>query len=543
MEILNGRSTFPGIAIGRIFYHFHRGYKGRTLATGNVKREQELFDKARMQVLDSLRRDEESRHIADLLNGKTYSLAVRSLIEEQKVTASYACTLTRDEMLYTFQKLSDPVMVKRLVAVREATARLLSALGAMPVRIKMGDEKAILVSETLTPREIAELEKDKILAVVTRQGSDISHTAILAKTMDVPSLFDIGVREDWDGRMAIVDGYGEKLILDPDKETTREYEERQKEDLKNRHELLSLRDKEDITKDGRRVGVWANIGSMTDVAGALAYGAAGIGLLRSEFQFLGKEACPSESQLFYEYREMLQEMKGKLCIIRVVDLGGEKEAEYLDFPEEANPLMGNRGVRYLLDHEELFLTQLRAILRASAFGQTAVMFPMVTSLKEIALIEEVLDKARDDLKKDGIPYENIKKGYMVETPAAVMMAEEIASHADFLSIGTNDLSQFALAMDRQNLLVKNKYNVHHPAVLRMVRMTIEAGHRKNCPVYICGELAADTSLTEEFIRMGVDGFSVVPACILPVRRAIRNSYYSRPSRKRQGLLPTFGISP
>ena len=311
------------------------------------------------------------------------------------------------------------------------------------------------------------------------------------------------------------------MYIDPDEEVKKEYEIRRQADKEEREELLKLRREPDITKDGRKIEIYANIGNMDDLNSVLYYGAAGIGLLRSEFQYLGRENYPRENELFLAYKKIAETMGEKLTVIRTADLGADKQAEYLNIPDETNPIMGNRGIRLCLDRKRMFKAQLRAIFRASAYGNLALMYPMISSEEEMDEIEEIIREVKIGLDEKGILYKHIKTGIMIETPAAVMISRELAGRVDFLSLGTNDLSQYTLAMDRQNPLLRKKYNDHHPAVLRMIQMVIEAGHAENRRVCICGELAADTALTEEFLRMGVDCLSVVPACILPVRKALR----------------------
>ena len=306
-------------------------------------------------------------------------------------------------------------------------------------------------------------------------------------------------------------------------ELKKEYEIRQKEDLKEREELLALIEAKDETLDGRQVKLYANTGSLDDLNNVLFYGAEGIGLLRSEFQYLGRENYPRENELFLAYKKIAETMGDRLVVIRTADLGADKKADYMDIPDEINPIMGNRGIRLCLDRRKMFKAQLRAIYRASAFGNLAVMYPMLSSEEELDEIEKIIDEVKEGLKQKGVPFKEIMTGIMIETPAAVMISRELAKRVDFLSLGTNDLTQYTLAMDRQNPLLRNKYNDHHPAIMRMVQMVVEEGHKENCKVCICGELAADTALTETFLRMGVDALSVVPACILPVRKAIRNT--------------------
>ena len=381
----------------------------------------------------------------------------------------------------------------------------------------------IVVAESLAPTEIMEMDKDKLLAVVMHHGSAVSHTSIVAKTMEIPSLVDISVEDDWDGQTAIVDGYTGTLYLNPDEETKKEYRIRLEADKKEKEELLQLKNQSDETKDGRKIGLYANIGNMSDLNNVLYYGAAGIGLLRSEFQYLGRENYPRENELFRAYKKLAETMGDKIAVIRTADLGADKQAPYLDIPEETNPIMGNRGIRLCLDRKLMFKAQLRAIYRASAYGNLAMMYPMVSSEAEMDEIQHLTEEVKEGLKEKGIPFRNIQTSIMIETPAAVMISRELAKRVDFLSIGTNDLTQYTLAMDRQNPLLKNKYDDHHPAILRMIQMVIEAAHAEGKKAGICGEIAADTRLTETFVHMGVDFLSVVPACILPVRKALRET--------------------
>ena len=367
---------------------------------------------------------------------------------------------------------------------------------------------------------------------MTSHGSEISHSSIMTRTMNIPSLFNINVDKDWDGKTAIVDGYTGTLYLNPSDEQLKEYELRRQEDLREREELMKLKDSPDITLDGKEVNVYANIGSVDDLSNVDYYGADGVGLMRSEFQYLGKDRSPSENELFREYRKLAEAMKGRNAVVRTIDLGADKKADYMRIPPETNPIMGNRGIRLALDHREVFEEQLRAIYRAGWYGNLSIMFPMISSLEEMDEIDEIISSAKKNLTSRSIPFRDLRRGVMIETPAAVMIAEELAERADFLSIGTNDLTQYTLAMDRQNPSLKDKYNDHHPAVLKMIKMVIEAGHRAGKRVYICGEIAAETSLTETFLRMGVDALSVVPACVLPVRRILRETDLSERAAER-----------
>ena len=533
MDIYKGTVAFSGIAIGKILYYHKSEYQIRQYEITDIKAELEFFRQSRTKVIDQLKelyekncsvqgsRAEAFLKQKNLLEGKSFQRAIESIIQNEKVNAAYAVMTTRDEIISTFRNLEEPAIKERLDNIREISERLIGILGGISPRIDLGEEPVIVVTESITPTELMEMDKEKILAIVTHHGSDISHAAILAKTMNIPALVEIDTDTEWDGQLAIVDGYTGSLYIHPDEEIKKEYEIRRQADLEEREELLKFREKPDLTRDGMRVEIYANIGNMDDLNSVLYYGAAGIGLLRSEFQYLGRENYPRENELFHAYKKIAETMGDRLAVIRTADLGADKQAAYLNIPDETNPIMGNRGIRLCLDRKKMFKAQLRAIFRASAYGNLAIMFPMISSEEEMDEIEAMMEEVTNGLDERGIPYKNIRTGIMIETPAAVMISRELARRVDFLSLGTNDLSQYTLAMDRQNPLLRKKYNDHHPAVLRMIKMVIDAGHAENKRVCICGELAADTALTEEFLKMGVDCLSVVPACILPVRRALR----------------------
>lgn len=533
MDIYKGTVAFSGIAIGKILYYHKSEYQIRQYEITDIKAELELFRQSRTRVIDQLKElyekncsmQETQAEVflkqKNLLEGKSFQRAIESIIQNEKVNAAYAVMTTRDEIISTFRNLEEPAIKERLDNIREISERLIGILGGISPRIDLGEEPVIVVTESITPTELMEMDKEKILAIVTHHGSDISHAAILAKTMNIPALVEIDTDTEWDGQLAIVDGYTGSLYIHPDEEIKKEYEIRRQADLEEREELLKLREKPDLTRDGKRVEIYANIGNMDDLNSVLYYGAAGIGLLRSEFQYLGRENYPRENELFHAYKKIAETMGNRLAVIRTADLGADKQAAYLNIPDETNPIMGNRGIRLCLDRKKMFKAQLRAIFRASAYGNLAIMFPMISSEEEMDEIEAMIEEVTRGLDEREIPYKNIRTGIMIETPAAVMISRELARRVDFLSLGTNDLSQYTLAMDRQNPLLRKKYNDHHPAVLRMIKMVIDAGHAENKRVCICGELAADTALTEEFLKMGVDCLSVVPACILPVRRALR----------------------
>ena len=535
MEIYKGASAFAGIAIGKIRFYQNGEYQLRLHQADDIKTEQRNFDIARRHVMQTLKEEYDSAgsseaiehqvlEQAELLGSGSFLRAVQSMISGEKVTAAYAVQTTRDELNGTFSNLKDPSIKERIHNVSRVSDLLLEILGKEEKKINLGEEPVILAADALSPAELMEMDKDKLLGIVTRKGSATSHTAILAKSMDIPCVTGVGIpasEEEWEDTVAIIDGYTGTLYLEPDREVRREYEIRRKADIVEREALLKLKDEKDITLDGKEVGIYANIGSLDDLNSALYYGARGIGLLRSEFQYLGRESYPGEEELFQAYKKTAQTMGERLVVIRTADLGADKQAAYLEIPQETNPLMGNRGIRFCLDRKNLFKTQIRAIYRASWYGNLGMMYPMISEEEEMDAIEELIREVKAELSSEGIPFKNIRTGIMMETPAAVMIGEELARRVDFLGIGTNDLTQYTLAMDRQNPLLQKKYDDHHPAVVRMIKMIIDAGHKENCKVCLCGELAADARLTETFLRMGVDALSVVPACILPVRKALR----------------------
>ena len=402
MDIYKGTVAFSGIAIGKILYYHKSEYQIRQYEITDIKAELEFFRQSRTKVIDQLKelyekncsvqgsRAEVFLKQKNLLEGKSFQRAIESIIQNEKVNSAYAVMTTRDEMVNTFRNLEEPAIKERLDDIREISDRLISELGGTSPRIDLGDEPVIVVTESITPTELMEMDKDKMLAIVTHHGSDMSHAAILAKTMNIPALVGIDTDSEWDGQQAIVDGYTGSLYINPDREVKKEYEIRRRADLEEREELLKLREEPDVTKDGRKIEIYANIGNMDDLNSVLYYGAAGIGLLRSEFQYLGRENYPRENELFLAYKKIAETMGDRLTVIRTADLGADKQADYLDIPDETNPIMGNRGIRLCLDRKRMFKAQLRAIFRASAYGNLALMYPMITSEEEMDEIEAMI---------------------------------------------------------------------------------------------------------------------------------------------------------
>lgn len=536
MEVYGGMATFHGIAIGKIQYYQKTEHMIRQYTVENTRKELERFGKAARQVEGDLKKlyqsscqqvgEQEAQilleHVKVLTSG-SFSRAIESLIRNEKVNASYAVATTRDELVQTFASLQDSCVRTRVESIKEVSDRLIVVLDQLPRERILGEEPVILAAEEMSPTDLIELEKDKILGILTCQGSKFSHTSILAKTMNVPSMIRVETEPEWDGRMAVVDGYQGLIYLDPDEKTLQTYLQKQKEDQEEQESLYRLREAKDITADGIQVGLYANIGNLDDLSSVIQCGAKGIGLLRSEFQYLGRENYPRENELFRAYRKVTECMKGKPVVIRTVDLGADKQADYMGLPNEINPLMGNRGIRVCLDRKKMFKAQLRAIYRASAYGPLSIMYPMITTMEEVRQIQEMVQEVKDGLDKKEIPYGKVKQGIMIETPAAALISGELAGKVDFLSLGTNDLTQYLLAMDRQNPYLKEKYDEHHPAVFKIIEMVIKEGHKAGCKVTICGELAGETELVPVFLKMGVDALSVAPTSVLSVRGAIRDT--------------------
>ncbi len=537
MEVYHGTITFHGIAVGRLQYYQKAEQMILQYTVENTRKELERFGKAARQVETELNRlykgalerigEHEVQILKEhirLLTSGSFSRAIESLIRNEKVNASYAVATTRDELVQTFSSINDNCVRTRVESLQEVSNRLIAVLDQIPRETFLGEEPVILAAEELTPTDLMELGgKDKILAILTKQGSKFSHTSILAKTMNIPSLIRVDTDPSWDGCMAVVDGYSGEVFLNPDEETLRVYRKKQRESQEEQEILYQLREAKDITRDGVEVVLCANIANLEDLDSVIQSGAQGIGLLRSEFQYLGRENYPRENELFRAYCKVAEAMKGKPAVIRTVDLGADKRADYMELPNEANPLMGNRGIRICLDRKKMFKAQLRAIYRASAYGNLSIMYPMITTMDEVRQIQEMIREVKDGLDRRGIPYGRVPQGIMIETPAAAFISRELAKEVDFLSLGTNDLTQYLLAMDRENCWLKEKYDEHHPAVFRTIEMVVREGHKEGCKVNLCGELAGETELVETFLRLGVDGLSVAPASVLPVRKAIREA--------------------
>lgn len=456
-----------------------------------------------------------------MLADQDYQESIRDMIQTQQVNAEYAVAVTADNFANMFAVMDDAYMKERAADVRDISERLITVLTSARNAGIDADVPVIVAAEDLTPSETVQLDKSRVKSFVTRYGSLGSHTAILARTMNIPALIGLKYDEDIDGRMAIVDGFKGELIVDPDEKVLAEYEEKAVQEEEKKRLLMELRGKETVTLGGKVIRLYANIGGIADLKSVMLNDAAGIGLFRSEFLYLEKDHYPTEEEQFQVYRCVAETMAGRKVIIRTLDIGADKKIDYFELDKEENPAMGYRAIRICLDRTEVFKTQLRALYRASAFGNIAILFPMIISVNEVKQIKEIVEKVKGELDEQGMRYGEVELGIMIETPAAVMISEELAKEVDFFSIGTNDLTQYTLAIDRQNAKLDNIYDSHHPAVLKMIQMTIENGHKSGVWVGICGELGADLTLTDTFVEMGIDELSVTPSCILPIRKKIR----------------------
>ena len=458
---------------------------------------------------------------AMMLQDDDFTESVEEFIKTHKRNAEYAVHQTGENLAEMFASMDDEYMKARSADMRDISARVVNILSGADLSSADSDEPFILVAEDLAPSETVQLDKSKLLGFVTRLGSTNSHTAILARTMVIPALIGVEISEAWDGHLAIIDGYNACIYVDPTDDIYTSLKAKQDEDLRQRALLQDLKKKPNITLDGTEIKVYCNIGNASDVGLVLQNDAQGIGLFRSEFIYLNSKDYPTEEEQFKIYRQVAENMAGKKVIIRTLDIGADKQADYFNLDKEENPALGFRAIRICLTRKEIFKTQLRAILRASAYGTISIMFPMIISLRELREAKKILAECKQELLNEGVTLGEVEIGIMIETPAAVLCADDLAEEVQFFSIGTNDLTQYTLAIDRQNPKLDPFYNAHHPAVLRAIQMTIDAGHRHGCWVGICGELGADQALTEIFLRMGIDELSVAPGSVLPLRKIIR----------------------
>lgn len=535
MEKLTGKSILKGIAIGKILFYQKGEQAVKRVKTEDTKAEIERYVNARKEAVLQLNElyKKAVKEVGEMnaavfevhammVEDGDYVDSIVNIIETQQVNAEYAVAVTGDNFSKMFTEMDDDYFKARAADVKDISERIINILSGNKNTGNNLKEPVIVVADDLAPSETVQMDKEKLLAFVTEHGSSNSHTAILARTMNIPALTGVSIRKEWDGKTAVLDGYTGTLYIDADKDTIDKFKKRQDEDIKSRELLQNLKGKEDVTLDGRKIKLYANIGSVKDVANVLANDAAGIGLFRSEFLYLETNDYPDEESQFTAYKTVAENMAGKKVIVRTLDIGADKQADYFNLDHEDNPAMGYRAIRICLERTDIFKTQLRALLRASAFGNISIMFPMIISVSEVKKIKEIVKSVKAELSQEGIPYGDTELGIMIETPAAVMISDLLAQEVDFFSIGTNDLTQYTLAIDRQNMKLDNIYDSHHPAILRMIQMTVENGHKHGCWVGICGELGADTELTEDFVKMGIDELSVSPSFVLPIRKIIRD---------------------
>ena len=544
MTTLKGKGVYGAIALGRISVFTRREASVKRTHIEDIEAEKARLEKAKEKATEQLRTiyekalkevGEANAQIFEIhqmmIEDEDYNESIASIIETQSVNAEYAVAVTADNFSEMFASMDDAYMQARSADVRDISNRIISCLSDGGGSDAVSDEKVIICADDLVPSETVQLDKDKVLAFVTAFGSSNSHTAILARNMNIPAVIGVGtelLNTVKSGVFAAVDGYTGEIFIDPDEETVARLEKKRKEDEEKKHLLQELKGKENVTLDGRKINIYANIGSVDNIGAVLANDAGGIGLFRSEFLYLESSDYPTEEQQFAAYKRVLESMAGKKVIIRTLDIGADKQVDYFGLEKEENPALGYRAIRICLTRQEIFRTQLRALYRASAYGNLGIMFPMITSVSEVEKILEICGEVREQLRAEGVEVsDNVELGIMIETPAAAIISDRLAPMVDFFSVGTNDLTQYTLACDRQNANIEQFIDTHHEAILRLIEMSAENAHKHGAWIGICGELAADTSLTETFLRMGIDELSVSPTFVLKVRDAVRKCDLSK----------------
>ena len=535
MQIYKGKSVFGGIAIGKISVYKKDEQLVKRVKIEDADAEMERYTEARNTAAAQLQKlyDKALKEVGEanaaifevhqmMLEDEDYNESVENIIRSQMVNAEYAVASTADNFAQMFEAMDDDYMRGRAADVRDISERVITVLAGGAGSGLDSDEPVIIAADDLAPSETVQLDKDKVLSFVTAHGSENSHTAILARTMGIPALIGTGIdlNETVDGKLGIVDGTNGVVYVDPDAELLEEMKKKQQEEQEKKRLLQTLKGKENITLDGQKVMLYANVGNIKDLGIALQNDAGGIGLFRSEFIYLGQDHYPTEEEQFQIYKTVAETMAGRRVIIRTLDIGADKQCDYFELDKEDNPAMGLRAIRICLTRPEIFKTQLRALFRASVYGNINIMYPMIISVDEVRQIKAIVEEVKAELTDQGIEYGNPAQGIMIETPASVMMSRELAEEVDFFSIGTNDLTQYTLAIDRQNSKLDKFFDSHHPAVLRMIQMTVENAHKAGIWCGICGELGADQALTKDFLAMGVDELSVSPGSILPLRKII-----------------------
>ena len=537
MITISGKSVFGGVSIGKLLFYQRNSKVIKRTHIDDVDAEWKRFQEAKDTAVDQLKGLYE-KALADvgeanamifeihqmMLEDLDYLESIENIIRTQEVNAEYAVATTADNFAQMFAAMDDAYMQGRAADVKDVSERVLDILSGADTGLKEMKEPCIIAADDLAPSETVQLDKSKVLGFATQYGSSNSHTAILARTINIPAIIGMGeeLLKEYSGRDAIIDGFTGTLYIDPDEETLKAMQEKREKDLEQKALLEQLKGKENVTKSGQKINVYANIGNVSDLGAVLKNDAGGIGLFRSEFLYLENTDFPTEEQQFSVYKQVAESMAGKKVIIRTLDIGADKQVDYFGLDKEDNPALGYRAIRICLTRPEIFKTQLRALYRAAMFGNISIMFPMIISVNEVLRIKEIIAEVKEELKNEGIPYkEDVELGIMIETPASVMVSRELAKEVDFFSVGTNDLTQYTLAIDRQNSKLDEFYDPHHPAVLAMIKMAAENAHAEGAWIGICGELGADLELTEEFLKMGLDELSVSPSMVLPLRKRIR----------------------
>ena len=537
MITIQGKSVFGGVSIGKLMFYKRNEKVIKREHISDADAEWKRFEAAKGQAVDQLKElyekaledvGEANAMIFEIhqmmLEDLDYLESIENIIRSQEVNAEYAVATTADNFAQMFASMDDAYMHGRAADVKDVSERVLDILCGVSAGVKEMTEPCIIAADDLAPSETVQLDKSKVLGFATMYGSANSHTAILARTMNIPAVIGLGetLSSQYDGKMAVIDGFTGILYVDPDEETLARMQEKRAKDLEQKELLNQLKGKENVTRSGQKINVYANIGNVSDLGAVLKNDAGGIGLFRSEFLYLENSTFPTEEQQFAVYKQVAESMAGKKVIIRTLDIGADKQVDYFNLDKEENPALGYRAIRICLTRPEIFKTQLRALYRAAVYGNLSIMFPMIISVSEVKKIKEIIAQVQAELKAEGIPYkEDVELGVMIETPAAVMISRELAKEVDFFSVGTNDLTQYTLAIDRQNQKLDTFYDPHHPAVLAMIKMAADNAHAEGKWIGICGELGADLELTEEFLKMGLDELSVSPALVLPLRKRIR----------------------
>ena len=539
MITIQGKSVFGGVSIGKLMFYKRNEKVIKREHISDADAEWKRFEAAKGQAVDQLKElyekaledvGEANAMIFEIhqmmLEDLDYLESIENIIRSQEVNAEYAVATTADNFAQMFASMDDAYMQGRAADVKDVSERVLDILCGVSAGVKEMTEPCIIAADDLAPSETVQLDKSKVLGFATMYGSANSHTAILARTMNIPAVIGLGetLSSQYDGKMAVIDGFTGILYVDPDEETLARMQEKRAKDLEQKELLNQLKGKENVTRSGQKINVYANIGNVSDLGAVLKNDAGGIGLFRSEFLYLENSTFPTEEQQFAVYKKVAETMAGKKVIIRTLDIGADKQVDYFKLDKEDNPALGYRAIRICLTRPEIFKTQLRALYRASAYGQISIMFPMIISVAEVKKIKEIVEEVKAELRTEGAAFrEDVELGIMIETPAAVMVSRELAKEVDFFSVGTNDLTQYTLAIDRQNQKLEGFYDSHHPAVLAMIRMAAESAHAEGKWIGICGELGADVTLTETFLKMGIDELSVAPGMVLKVRQKIREA--------------------